>query len=252
MKILRFNLSGKTAFFKNPEVNESIYFTFNNIHKVAVLGILGACLGLKGYNQQGPQDLYPQFYEVLKDVKIGIKPNTPTGSFRKKAQTFTNSTMFFNQNKNNEGAVLIVKQYWLEDPDWDIYVLLDDGDVSKSIEASFKNKNFRFIPYLGTNDHIADIKEIKFYENVAPLSEVNRVDSLFSEFDFEIKKEAPKLCNFKDRAFVISKYQESLPKGLLEDSNMYDYEKFIFTTMNVEKKRDVCVYKVGDENISFI
>ena len=36
MKALKFTLSGKTAFFKRPEVNTYYYFTFGNIHKVAL------------------------------------------------------------------------------------------------------------------------------------------------------------------------------------------------------------------------
>ena len=41
MEVLRFSLSGKTAFFKKPEVNTYYYFTYGNIHKVALLGIFG-------------------------------------------------------------------------------------------------------------------------------------------------------------------------------------------------------------------
>ena len=52
MKTLRFTLSGKTAFFKKPEVNSYVYFTYGNIHKVALLGIFGAILGYGGYTQK--------------------------------------------------------------------------------------------------------------------------------------------------------------------------------------------------------
>ena len=51
MEILKFKLSGKNAFFKKPEVNTYCYFTYGNIHRVALLGILGAILGYKGYSQ---------------------------------------------------------------------------------------------------------------------------------------------------------------------------------------------------------
>ena len=51
MEILKFKLSGKSAFFKKPEVNTYYYFTYGNIHRVALLGILGAILGYKGYSQ---------------------------------------------------------------------------------------------------------------------------------------------------------------------------------------------------------
>ena len=51
MEILRFNLSGKNAFFKKREVNTFCYFTYGNIHKVALLGMFGAILGYGGYTQ---------------------------------------------------------------------------------------------------------------------------------------------------------------------------------------------------------
>ena len=72
MKALKFNLSGKTAFFKKPDVNSYIYFTYGNIHKISIMGIIGSCLGLGGYNQQTKEEDYPQFYEKLKDLNILI------------------------------------------------------------------------------------------------------------------------------------------------------------------------------------
>ena len=52
MDVLKFQLSGETAFFKRPDVNTYLYFTYGNIHKVALLGMLGAIMGYKGYNSQ--------------------------------------------------------------------------------------------------------------------------------------------------------------------------------------------------------
>lgn len=49
MRALKFTLSGKNAFFKKPEVNAYFYFTYGQIHRVALLGILGAIVGYKGY-----------------------------------------------------------------------------------------------------------------------------------------------------------------------------------------------------------
>jgi len=50
MKILKFTLSGKSAFFKKPDVNSNLYFTYGNVHKIALTGIFGAILGYGGYN----------------------------------------------------------------------------------------------------------------------------------------------------------------------------------------------------------
>ena len=51
MDVLKFKLSGKSAFFKKQDVNSYVYFTYGNIHKVALLGMFGAILGYEGYNQ---------------------------------------------------------------------------------------------------------------------------------------------------------------------------------------------------------
>ena len=53
MKALRFRLSGKTGFFKQPDVNTYLYYTYGQIHRVALLGLLGAIVGYKGYNEKG-------------------------------------------------------------------------------------------------------------------------------------------------------------------------------------------------------
>ena len=92
MKALKFNLSGKTAFFKKPDVNSYIYFTYGNIHKIAIMGIIGSCLGLGGYNQQTKEEDYPQFYEKLKDLNIAIIPKNEGGYIYKKVHKFNNST----------------------------------------------------------------------------------------------------------------------------------------------------------------
>ena len=50
MEILKFTIKGSNAFFKKPDVNTYLYLTYGNIHKIALIGILGAILGYCGYN----------------------------------------------------------------------------------------------------------------------------------------------------------------------------------------------------------
>ena len=52
MEAVRFTLSGRTAFFKKPEVNAYYYFTYSQIHKIALMGMFGAILGYGGYAQK--------------------------------------------------------------------------------------------------------------------------------------------------------------------------------------------------------
>ena len=51
METLKFTLAGQNAFFKKPDVNEYCYFTYGHIHKVALLGMLGAMLDIKDMAQ---------------------------------------------------------------------------------------------------------------------------------------------------------------------------------------------------------
>ena len=99
MKSIKFALKGKTAFFKKPEVNAYVNFTYGQIHKVALLGMFGAILGYGGYGQKmwkgrGKKaqliEEYPEFYEKLRDIKISIVPKNEKGYIAKKIQYIWN------------------------------------------------------------------------------------------------------------------------------------------------------------------
>ncbi|HJF40214.1 MAG TPA: type I-B CRISPR-associated protein Cas5b, partial [[Clostridium] spiroforme] len=159
MKALKFTLSGKTAFFKRPEVNTNYYFTFGNIHKVALLGIFGAILGYQGYNATKDKGL-PEFYQKLHDLKISIIPRNKNGYISKKIQYFNNSVGYAS---NELGGNLIVKEQWLENPIWDIVVLLDCQEADM-LALSLLNNTCIYIPYLGKNDHPANISNVEIIE----------------------------------------------------------------------------------------
>ncbi|MFC0181949.1 CRISPR-associated protein Cas5 [Pseudarcicella hirudinis] len=63
-RILSFDLRANFACFKKPDVNDGIILTFNCLHKPALLGILGAIIGLKGYNKK------ENFQNIIKHLKI--------------------------------------------------------------------------------------------------------------------------------------------------------------------------------------
>lgn len=84
MKTLMFKLSGETAFFKQPDVNTYLYYSYGSIHKVALMGMFGSILGLGGYNQQKKNDVYPEFYKQLNEMKIAICPLNDKGYIPKK------------------------------------------------------------------------------------------------------------------------------------------------------------------------
>ncbi len=166
MEILRFNLSGKNAFFKKPEVNTFCYFTYGNIHKVALLGMFGAILGyggytqMKGFEREKKQskltEALPEFYERLKDLQISILPKYKKGYIAKKFQTFNNSVGYASKE---QGGNLIVKEQWLENPEWEICLLVNSEEAEKLKEAICKRICI-YYPYLGKNDHPANITNI--------------------------------------------------------------------------------------------
>lgn len=242
MEILKFNLSGKTAFFKKPDVNTYYYFTYGNIHKVALLGIFGAILGYGGYAQMKKGDQWPNFYQRLENLHVAISPSYSTkGSFGKKIQSFNNSVGYASKE---QGGNLIVKQQWLEDPSWDIYVLID-SDESRNLKESIVNHRNVYIPYLGSNNHPADIKNVEIKECSAINSEEYvQVDSLFYKKDMDVDYESEP----EETSFV---YEEYLPMGLQPMTNMYESEKCMFTNLYCRKYSN-SIYNVEGKNIAFL
>ena len=185
MEILRFTLSGKNAFFKKPEVNSYCYYTYGNIHKVALLGMFGAILGYGGYTQmqgftkvkkQALTSGFPEFYERLHHLKISIIPSQKykKGYIPKKMQTFNNSVGYASKE---QGGNLIVREQWLENPKWEIALLVDSEEAKKICNA-ICNKICVYYPYLGKNDHLADISGVKREEVQMIDFDLGRLDCL--------------------------------------------------------------------------
>lgn len=227
-KAIKFKLFGKTAFFKKPEVNEYAYFTYNNIHKIALLGMLGAIIGLGGYNQQQEEN-YPEFYEKLKDLKIAIVPDKKLkGIYPKKIQTFNNSVGYAS---NEEGGNLIIREQWLENPSWTIY-FYNDGTVEEEIYQRLKQYLLHgktvYIPYLGKNDHPASITEVE--EITLQETGLDYIDSIFTE-NIEIDS----FDSVDELPYYIKEIQ---PIKLEEQYNFYEYDSFIYTNYYLKDKID--------------
>lgn len=262
MEVIRFTLGGRFGFFKKPDVNTYLYFTYGNIHKVALLGILGAILGYKGYNQMSfnkkykkdfkgildnNEGCYPEFYEKLNHLKIGIVPKEV--SINKKVQVFNNSVGYASKER---GGNLIVKEQWLENPCWDIYILIEDEE-SEKLYKTLVNKSFVYIPYLGKNDHLADIKNVELISNVKEINSVCTINSLFLKDKFEIikKKHFDEFDDIEED-ITIFKYEEKLPIALEETTNKYELRNCVYTNETVKKKGNTSVYNIRGKNIVFI
>ena len=99
-KVISIDLKADFGFFKKPDTNDPIYLTFNMLHKPALLGILGAILGLMGFSEAkkkvkkgkknnepvviDKEELLPEYYRKLKNLKVGVKPiDDENGNFLK-------------------------------------------------------------------------------------------------------------------------------------------------------------------------
>ena len=238
MKAIKFKLSGKTACFRKPDVNAYTYFTYHHIHRIALMGILGSVIGLKGYNQQGEAQ-YPEFYEKLNSLFLSVvPPRKSRGFFTKKIQTFNNSVGYASKET---GGNLIVREQWLEDPSWEIYVG-KTKDVEDSIwEKLVENLKFsraEFIPYLGKNDHPATILEAK--EVV-----LNNYDEEYAVVDSLYKVKEMKAIDRGSVPYSILKkldpeegylFQDYMPFKLEETNNIYVFEKYAYTDSVLKKE----------------
>ena len=268
MKAICFNLGGKTAMFKKPDVNSYAYFTHNNIHKPALLGLLGAIAGLGGYAQlhnkkeslkekikglKGKEkkqfqeellkieDEYPAFYEKLKHLKISITPLAPQGYFSKKIQVFNNSVGYASKEL---GGNLIVREQWLENPKWQIMILADESEMYQKVKSYLLGKKCVYIPYLGKNDHIANIDEVR---EIA-LDEVYRENGNYINSLFIKTKE---VNGFEKEGEIPFIFQEFSPISLEENFHFYEYKTLCFTNMELDCMPNDC-YSVNQQNYSFI
>lgn len=245
MEAIKFTLGGKTAFFKKPDVNTYCYFTYQNIHKIALLGIIGAMLGLKGYTFQDNNQEFPEFYEELKDMKVAIVPLSSNGVFNKSFQTFNNSVGYASKEL---GGNLIVKEQWLEDVQWDIYILAENNKYFEKIKYCLLNNKYEFVPYLGKNDHLADIKNVELIKDICVTNNYDRVHSLCHSNKFSIETE---IDIFTDNYEIKWKYEERLPVNLDNKTNQYIFEKFMLTNNNVVGIDEVEIYSFNGINLYF-
>lgn len=268
MKAVSFRLSGKTACFRKPDVNQFAYFSYNNIHKPALLGILGSIIGLGGYNQLHYQkellkekikclkgkdkkvlqeklfkleEQYPEFYKKLKELKVSIVPLAPHGYFSKKVQVFNNSVGYASKEM---GGNLIVREQWIEDPNWQIVVLDNGRDEYVRLKEYLVESKSVFVPYLGKNDHPATIDEVKELELSNSLNGI-KISSLFIEDKCEISKMPP-------RGELSYFFKEVSPMRLQEEYHFYEYENLIFTNHKIVQNSLDDIYSFEQENYFFM
>ncbi|SHK00075.1 type I-B CRISPR-associated protein Cas5b [Desulforamulus aeronauticus] len=245
MKSLRFTLSGPAACFRQPDVNAQVYFTYNNIHRVALLGLLGAILGLSGYRNaklyNQPERAYPEFYELLSPLGTSVVPNSPNGYFTKKIQYFNNSVGYASKEK---GGNLQVREQWLENPSWTILLAqqtLPDALWDKLCQSVLTGQCV-YLPYLGRNDFPAQIEEVAMVE-LAP-SRQTQIHSLFL-YDGDLRA-------LTGRGYASYLSVETAPVALAAEHHFYQFGRYVFTNEAVpEPALPEKLYSDGERQYAF-
>jgi len=230
-KIISFDISSDFGMFKKPDVNTPAYFSFNIIPKVGVLGILGAVIGLKGYNQMKESDAYPEFYRELQYLPIGIVPYGNKGVFQKRLIKYNNTVGY----ANKDGGTLNIIEQTLINPKYKIYIGLDLSKESHKKLNEFideKTVQYEYIPYMGKNEFRLEIDEVKHFEDVVKFNPNDEfaIYSLFPNIGNEALKKSEALRDPFDSSMSESYfyYFERLPIGL-DELNQYRYENFAYT-----------------------
>lgn len=231
-RVISFVLESDFGFLRKPETNEGIQLSFNMLHKPALLGILGAILGLEGYREK---DKWPEYYLRLKNLKLGIAPQIgrhERGNFSRTVLTYNNGVGYASQEK---GGNLLITENTLISPAYEVFLLLEESNaLHQSLGEALAKGEAHFIPYLGKNEHYAwwDKASVKWFDAqpVTPSSQALVIDSLFYKDSAVSGGRASQAGFFLDSLgsddFL---YFERLPVGFNEKLQQYDYADFAYS-----------------------
>ena len=137
MSIVSFDLEGDFAAFKDPSVTTNQTVTVIP-SKSALIGLLGALLGVKRSNSIFV-DMYSEGYlDLLKKTVVGIKVRSHGGK----------CTFFTNHRSLKEAKTKPYKTELLVNPKYTIYVKSTD-EVNQALLERLRDNRFVFSPTLG-------------------------------------------------------------------------------------------------------
>lgn len=235
-KLISIDLKADFGFLKKPDINESIYLTYNMLHKPALLGILGAIVGLEGYQARGK---LPEYYEQLKNLRVGIQPlNARKGNFFKTVVQYNNGVGYASQE---EGGNLIVREQTLIKPAFRCFLEMDDGSAQgRKLLASLQNSEADYVPYLGKNEFSLWWENYSEYD-YAPFhfDKDFAISTIFMKSDEVIKEMVKKriisvfAANANEPQFMSF---EELPVGFHEQLLQYEKRQFVFTNFTLSRE----------------
>ncbi len=266
-KLISIDLFADFGMLKKPDTNEPVYLTFNMLHKPALLGILGAITGLEGFKEKGK---LPEYYEELKDLKVGVQPIDKdektgkvyheNGNFQKSMVKYNNATGLANMGeedvvdehtgkikKKKEGATLNIIEQFLIAPAFRCYFLFEtDNELHQKIDENLRNYHAEYLPYLGKNEFSVWWKGYETYDfEVFEPTETFKINSIYIKD--QPLEEGKEIQYFNPVFDAVLKgntfsYFERLPVAYIDigkNNYQYEYRNFAFTDWDLQKNYQI-------------
>lgn len=248
-KLISFDLKAEFGFFKKPDIND-IYLTYNMLHKPALLGILGAIIGLQGYQKNG---VFPQYYNELEHLPIGIKPlGDDKGNYIKDMVTYNNGTGFAS---SEAGGNLMITEQFLIKPAYRCYLLLNFENKKENVLfENLKTYKAEYIPYMGKNDYSAWWENFHEYESVRIFDFQTdfKISSIFRKTEAVSSYIAKSMSIYGSHESTWI-YFEKLPTGFDKQLCQYVYDDFVYSNATFKKEMNMSAngtfYKIEDDSI---
>lgn len=233
-KLISIDLKADFGFFRKPEANNTINLSYNMLHKPALLGILGAIIGLDGYQEKGEIPLY---YKLLKHLKMGIEPLLhEKGLYQKTTIKYSNTVGYANNGSN-----YLTEESTLIKPSYRVYLLLElENNIEQKLYDYLQNGQAEYLPYFGKNEFAAWWNMETFVDHkfeVSKTGEINKkIETLFlkppsaknsvEDIPFDI-------FNFENEESPYF-YFERLPIGFDENLMQYEIGNYVFGTYKLK------------------
>lgn len=239
MTLISIDLKSDFGFFKKPDVNDSIYLTYNMIHKPALLGLFGAVLGLEGHKTYGELPAYYKILQKERNLKVGIAPiglGQKNGNFEKTIVKYNNAT-----GHASAGTLNVVEQILIK-PAYRIFLELNE---TETLFRRLKNQEGVFIPYFGKNEFSCWWDSFRNYQNVTSVtSDSFKITTVFRKSQGTTLDDLRKqmvfglMAGMQEEAEKVFSQFERLPTGFDERLKQYSPpEEFVFTNMKFAKEK---------------
>lgn len=244
-KLTSIDLKADFGFFRKPDANNTVNLSYNIAHKPAILGILGAIIGLEGYKEKSKM---PAYYETLKNVKIGIEPlEHEKGNFQKTVIKYSNTVGYA-----NNGSTFLTEEATLIKPQYRVYTLLNlEDENQKKLFEYLEEGKAEFLPYFGKNEFAAwwdreSFKDYEFDKIDKPLEDIF-IKTMFLKEDLIKENKAAPFFDFMSigNEEVPFMYFERLPTGFDEALFHYEIGDYALTTFRLKQT-------IGINNLYFL